>query len=96
MDPARVSLTPTEPPTAPRGMTLSVTALQESWIRLTADGVLRFEGSMPLASVQRWTAEKGFLLKSSNPKALRVELDGITVGLQDLKAEPDGNYLLRR
>ncbi|MFH1726013.1 MAG: RodZ domain-containing protein [Elusimicrobiota bacterium] len=83
-------------PGKPRIVTLRVTAVRDGWIRLKVDGGLRFEGRMPAGTSQQWRGTKAFLLRASDPRAIRVELDDTETDLAALVLEPDGSYLLRR
>lgn len=83
--------------TRPRqAATLRVSALRECWVRVVADGSLRFEGVLPEGSPQQWTAAASFSLRTSDASALAVELGGAPLDLTALKPEPDGSYALKR
>ncbi|HAH07793.1 MAG TPA: hypothetical protein DCM05_14935 [Elusimicrobia bacterium] len=77
-------------------MSLKVVPMRETWIRLSADGVLRFEGRMPLGVPQEWRAKKGFSLRVSEPADLSVLIDGATTQLRGYPKDTEGGYLISR
>lgn len=75
---------------------LALIATADVWLRLKTDGLLRFEGRMPAGTRQDWRAAEAFELKVNDPRALRLELDGRLIGLEEYPAAPDGWHTIRR
>ncbi|MDE2039246.1 MAG: DUF4115 domain-containing protein [Elusimicrobia bacterium] len=49
---------------------------RDLWLSVSIDGRIRFQGRVPRGSRQRWLAKKSITLRSSDPAALRLMLDG--------------------
>lgn len=62
----------------------------DSWVRVTADGEVKFEGRVPRASRQDWKAKKTILLRASDPADLTLTLNGAPLTLP--APEPSGDY----
>jgi cytoskeletal protein RodZ len=81
------ALQPVHQPVQPR---LILIFREDSWLSLSADGQLLFEGRVPRNSKQEWTAAKWFSLRVPNPGALKLTLNGLPCSLP--AADPSGTY----
>lgn len=72
---------------------LLVTSTAGGQVTLRRDGRLVFEGRLPPGKYLDWRGTS-FILHTSNPKGLRVELGGQPVDLAALRADGDGSYRL--
>lgn len=81
------ALQPVHQPVQPK---LVIVFHEDSWLSLSADGRLLFEGRVPRNSRQEWTDFKSFSLRVPNPGALKLSLNGQPYAL----AAPDsaGTY----
>lgn len=77
-------------------LSLKLVPVRETWIRLSADGALRFEGRMPQGVPQEWRAKKSFALRVAEPADVSVLLDGATAQLKDYPKDSEGGFLLSR
>lgn len=66
---------------APSEPQLAVEFRQEVWLSLSLDGAPRFEGRVPQGTRQEWQARKLITLRSSNPQALKLTLNGAPYAL---------------
>ncbi len=68
----------TNPPAAyaaREGLSLEVVALDRVWVRVKADNLLLFEGTMERNSRETWSAQREFLLKLGSAGAVRMLLN---------------------
>jgi hypothetical protein len=80
----------------PEKMTLKVLFLNEAWISLRCDEILRSEGRNPAGSTQTWSAMKEFRLRTSTPGDLSLDLDGKNYPLGSATRTATGEYVIRR
>ncbi len=57
------------------GLSLEVVALDRVWVRVKADNLLLFEGTMERNSRETWSAQREFLLKLGSAGAVRMLLN---------------------
>lgn len=62
----------------------------DSWIRVTTDGEIRFEGRVPQGTHQDWKAKKTILLRTADPASLTLSLNGAPLPFP--APEPSGDY----
>ncbi|MBI4423240.1 MAG: DUF4115 domain-containing protein [Elusimicrobia bacterium] len=84
------------PINAPKELVLRVVARADAWMQLQADGALRFQGRAPAGFQQEWKAMDGFLLRTKDPSALTVTLDGQELPLTDALKTSSGDYKIVR
>ncbi|MBI4348804.1 MAG: helix-turn-helix domain-containing protein [Elusimicrobia bacterium] len=84
------------PMQAPKEMALRIVARQDSWMQLQTDGVLRFQGRAPAGLSLDWKAMDAFVLRTKDPSALSVFLDGKEVPLTDALKNSAGDYKIVR
>jgi len=89
---------PVPPPAPARSrepLALKITFVRESWVRLRADGQLRFEGRAPAGYAQEWKAVKDFDLRASSPDDVAITLDGRPYALPS-SLDSSGDYKIVR
>ncbi len=84
------------PVEAPKEMTLKISVKNDTWLQLSADGVLRFQGRAPAGLSQEWKASDFFLLRTKDPAGLGVELDGKPVVFEQTPKTSSGDYRIVR
>lgn len=84
------------PITAPKKMALRISAKQDAWMQLNTDGVLRFQGRAPAGLALDWEAMDSFLLRTKDPAALSVILDGKDLALTEALKTSSGDYKIVR
>ncbi|MEQ1920173.1 MAG: RodZ domain-containing protein [Elusimicrobiota bacterium] len=62
----------------------------DAWLRVSVDGQIVFEGRAPRDAVQEWKPSKFVDLRTTEPAALDLNLNGLPVTLGEPK--PDGQY----
>lgn len=62
-------------------MSLSLTASEHVWVRVTTDGQTAFEGMLVPKATQSWTAHDQIIVETGNAAALTVTRDGQTTVL---------------
>ncbi len=69
---------------------LVVRLKNDAWLRVSVDGVVLFEGRAPRDSIQKWKPSKFVDLRTTDPTALSLSLNGqpVTLGTPG----PDGQY----
>jgi cytoskeleton protein RodZ len=58
------------------GVLLRLEATAQTWLRVTADGRLAYEGMLDAGQVQEWRADEEILLRTGNAGGLRVWYNG--------------------
>ncbi|MCX5790095.1 MAG: DUF4115 domain-containing protein [Elusimicrobia bacterium] len=81
---------------ATKELSLRVVARRDAWLQLETDGNLRFQGRAPTGFSQVWEAKDGFLLRTKDPSALTVYLDGKELPLSDALKTSAGDYKIMR
>ena len=78
-----VSATPTATPvTAARsGVSLTLTAGEHVWVRVTGDGFTAFEGILDPGQPQTWQADQQVIVETGNGAALNVAVNGQPMGV---------------
>jgi cytoskeletal protein RodZ len=71
--------TPT--PSAPNGVSLTLTASEHVWLRVTQDGFTAFEGLMAQDEAQTWQAEQQVIVETGNGGALTAAVNGRDIGV---------------
>ncbi|MBI5202308.1 MAG: DUF4115 domain-containing protein [Elusimicrobia bacterium] len=100
--PPETAVAPPQPPReiapihAQKEMALRIVARSDSWMQLQTDGVLRFQGRAPSGLSLDWKAMDAFLLRTKDPGALSVFLDGKEVALTDSLKNSAGDYKIVR
>lgn len=84
------------PMQAPKEMSLRIVSRQDSWMQLQTDGVLRFQGRAPAGLSLDWKAMDAFALRTKDPSALSVFLDGQELTLTDALKNSAGDYKIVR
>lgn len=69
---------------------LVVRLKNDAWLRVSVDGTIAFEGRAPREAVQEWKPVKFVELRTTEPAALELTLNGQPVALGD--PGPDGQY----
>ncbi|MBI2387729.1 MAG: helix-turn-helix domain-containing protein [Elusimicrobia bacterium] len=69
---------------------LVVRLKNDAWLRVSVDGVVAFEGRAPREAVQEWKPVKFVELRTTEPAALELTLNGLPVTLG--APGPDGQY----
>lgn len=69
---------------------LVVRLKNDAWLRVSVDGTVAFEGRAPREAVQEWKPVKFVELRTTEPAALELTLNGQPVALGD--PGPDGQY----
>lgn len=69
---------------------LTVRLLSDAWLRVSVDGQVVFEGRAPREAVQEWKPVKFVELRTTEPAALELSLNGQPVALGE--PGPDGQY----
>jgi transcriptional regulator with XRE-family HTH domain len=64
-------------------MSLTLTASEHVWVRVTADGQTAFEGMLAPNATQSWTAQDQIIVETGNAAALTVTRNGQTSVLGD-------------
>jgi transcriptional regulator with XRE-family HTH domain len=64
-------------------LSLTLTASEHVWVRVTADGQTTFEGMLAPNATQSWTAQDQIIVETGNAAALTVTRDGQTSVLGD-------------
>lgn len=77
-------------------LSLRVLARRDAWLQVEADGNLRFQGRAPAGFSQLWPAKDGYLLRTKDPSALSVYLDGKELALGELPKTSAGDYKIAR
>ncbi len=62
-------------PTVPGPLKLSIQWKDTSWVRVTADNALVFEGTLPAGTQREWTAHNGFRMKTGYAPGITVQLN---------------------
>lgn len=62
--------------------TLEAVSLESSWLRITSDGKLVFEGVLPKGIRHRWEASQKFTVRSGYTPGVELIYDGKTVDLK--------------
>jgi|CXWL01.1.fsa_nt_gi cytoskeletal protein RodZ len=62
----------------------------DAWLRVTVDGQMVFEGRAPRGAAQEWKPTKTVALRTTEPAALELELNGAILPLG--APAPDGEY----
>ncbi len=60
---------------------LSVRLKSDAWLRVSVDGQIMFEGRAPRGAVQEWKPSKFVDLRTTEPAALELSLNGLPVTL---------------
>lgn len=68
-------------------LSLSIAAVEKSWIRVVSDGSLVFEGILPKEAAERWKAKKDFIITAQNWNSIIVSLNGRQVSLGELATD---------
>lgn len=79
-----------QPLGGPREPLLGISARGDAWISVVVDGTLRYEGRVPLNSKQEWKMRRAVVLRTSDPGALELTIDGAATGLP--KPDASGAY----
>lgn len=68
-------------PYKPQGLSLTVTATQEAWIRVESDSARVFEGTLAAGQSRTWTARRQLKVRTGNAGGIRVNLNGKDLGV---------------
>ncbi len=68
------SISPSATPTQP--VTVAVTLKSQSWLRITSDGKMEFEGVLEEGTQRTWTAQTKLVIRSGNAGAVMVSFNG--------------------
>lgn len=79
-----------EPLSPPPELHLEIYFKKDVWLKLTADGQLKFEGRVPADTRQVWKAKKTMIFSSSNAGELTLNLNGSRYTLP--APDESGNY----
>lgn len=71
--------TPTTPPTS--HVSLTLTAGEHVWVRVTQDGLTAFEGLLTPGESQTWQADQQVIVEAGNGAALNVAVNGRAIGV---------------
>ncbi len=87
-----VSVAPVALQPVPRSVEpkLLIRLKSDAWLRVTVDGQMVFEGRAPRGATQEWKPAKIVALRTTEPTALELELNGVSVPLGAPAA--DGEY----
>ncbi|MBI4386278.1 MAG: helix-turn-helix domain-containing protein [Elusimicrobia bacterium] len=77
-------------------MKLKLVFRREAWVRLYADGRLRFEGRAPAGYSQEWKATEAFTLRANRPEDVDLFLDGKPHPLDPASKSPSGDHKITR
>lgn len=77
-------------------MKLKVVFKGDAWVRLHADGQLRFEGRAPAGFTQEWAAMDSFTIRTSESQNVGLTLDGKDYPLDPSKKNAAGDYQISR
>ena len=62
-------------------LTLTVTAIEDTWLRVVVDGVEQDEVLLPKGLSRNWKGREEFALTVGNTAGTRVELNGLAIKL---------------
>ena len=87
-----VSVAPAALQPVPRSIEpkLLIRLKSDAWLRVTVDGQMVFEGRAPRGATQEWKPAKLVALRTTEPAALELELNGVNAPLG--APAPDGEY----
>lgn len=66
-----------QPLAASREAVLIVEFKDDAWVRIAAEGQIRFEGRVPRGSRQEWKSRQGFEIRAPSPESLTLTLNGV-------------------
>ncbi len=78
------------PLSASREAVLVVEFTDDAWIRIAAEGQVRFEGRVPRGSRQEWKSRQGFEVRVPAPESVSFSLNGSSYSLKT--PDPAGIY----
>ncbi|MFH1380317.1 MAG: RodZ domain-containing protein, partial [bacterium] len=61
---------------------LKITSMRSSWIRVESDGMMVYEGNLPVDIFQHWKAKKKFKIIAENWDHISITLNGDTIELR--------------
>lgn len=64
----------------PKPVNLSISASDESWVRINVDGKLEFEGTLAKGATRNWSGEREITLVAGNAGAITVVLNNQPLG----------------
>ncbi len=79
-----------QPLSTSREAVLIVEFKDDAWIRITAEGDVRFEGRVPRGRRQEWKSRQGFEVRIPSPDSVSLTLNGVPFSLKT--PDPAGNY----
>ncbi len=80
--------TPQAPPMTPgQGLQAVFKVTADCWIRVTADGIQVFEGTLPAGTTRTFTANKDLSARMGNAGGVQVTLNGQDLGVQGKEGE---------
>ncbi len=81
--PLSISRTPEPTPTAlpTTNVSLTLTAGEHVWVRVTHDGFTAFEGLLEPGEPQTWQADRQVIVEAANGAALNVAVNGRAIGV---------------
>jgi len=81
--PASISRTPQSTPVvvAAAGVSVTLTAGEHVWVRVSNDGFTAFEGILKPDEAQSWQAEQQVIVETGNGAALNVAVNGRGIGV---------------
>lgn len=68
---------PEKAPVVPDKLALSVTAVDNVWVRIISDGKKVFEGIMPAGSAKSFEAAKNMTIRAGKAGAVKLKLNGV-------------------
>jgi cytoskeletal protein RodZ len=68
------SISPSATPTQP--VTVAMTLKSQSWLRITSDGKIEFEGVLEEGTQRTWTAQTKLVIRSGNAGAVMISFNG--------------------
>ena len=77
-------------------ITLRLIPLRDTWIRLSVDGSLRFEGRLPRDAQLPEYRAKRYSLRSASPADLQVLVDGASTQLTLYPKDEEGDFVISR
>jgi cytoskeleton protein RodZ len=85
--PPRSSPTPSPAPTYD-GVNLLLALEDDSWMRVSIDGQLVLEETLPRGETRTFTGEESITIRFGDPGAVRAELNGEDLGAQGARGQP--------
>jgi cytoskeletal protein RodZ len=74
--PAATVTSPVPTPTAGEGLKLSIRSIKDTWMRISADDAIVFDGIMPAGNRREWTAKRRYYIVFGFLTGVKVSLNG--------------------